>query len=313
MFHFVPNMHRFREGRMEWDDGQWNAWVDAVNVEQAAAQANDIGAGYVILSISQGGGYSCAPNPVIRKYWNLQEGESASRRDLPMELYHALKAYEIPLMLYVAAEVHLLPGEASEKAGWFGKNYQFDRCTSEGEDHWVEALQWYSDHYGDKISGWWVDGVDKWTPEYSEKIHDALSHGNPGTLTTSGNHARSDFHHGHCLFDWEAQQKILPTAGRWDEDHNIQWHAFQHLGWHWAARGTPHSTESIVEYASTIVNAGGVITLDVGTFDEEPEIVGPYLKIPDDQMAQLRAVQGAINQIKHLTGLGPGRLLRLEG
>jgi hypothetical protein len=294
MFHFVPNMHRFKTGRIEWTNEKWNAWVDAVDVDKVARQADEVGAGYMILSISQGGGYACAPNPVIERYWKLKPGESASKRDLPMDLYHALKKYDIPLMLYIATSAHHLPDQASEKAGWFGEGYKFTRCTPEGADHWAEALQWYSDHYGDKVSGWWLDGLTEKAPGYREKIHAAVIHGNSNALTTSATYALSDFDHGHCVSNWKVQQKNTPNNGRWVKDYNIQWHAFQYLGRSWAARGTPHSTESVVEYASNIIKGGGVITFDIGAFDEKPKIIGPYLTIPDDQMKQLHAVREAI-------------------
>lgn len=298
MFHFVPNMHRFRAGRIEWTSEKWNAWVDAVDVEKVADQAQEIGAGYVILSIGQGGGFSCAPNPVLEKYWGLEPGEATSRRDLPMDLYKALKKRGIRMMFYTACEPSLMPGPKSEKVGWFGKGYKFNRATPGGCKRWAEVLRWYSDHYGEAASGWWLDGLNEWAPNYRRRVHAAISHGNPDALVTSATHSLSDFNHGHCTHNWKAQQKRLPPkSGRWFEPYNIQWHAFITMGHSWAARGTAHSTESVVDYASKVVQGGGVITFDIGAFDRKP-YVGPYLFVPEDQMQQLRAVGKALKEIK---------------
>lgn len=302
MFHFVPNMHRFRTGRIKWTGEKWSAWIDAVDVEKIAAQAAEIGAGYVILSIGQGGGFYCAPNPVIRKYWGLKPGEAGSKRDLPMDLYGALNKRGIRMMLYTGCAPSLMPGPASEKVGWFGSGFKFDRCTPEGAAHWAEALQWYSDHYGEKVSGWWLDGLREWAPGYRKAVHAAIAQGNPNALATSGTYALSDFLHGHCVADWKKQQRRLPTQGRWDATYQIQWHAFQYLGRSWSARGTAHSSKSIVEYATEVIKRGGVITFDIGTFDERPKIKGPYLYVPEDQMNQLRAVRDAVRQVRRAGG-----------
>jgi len=215
-----------------------------------------------------------------------------------MDLYEALSKRGIRLMLYSACTPYLLPGPASEVAGWYGSGHKFRECTPEGAKHWIEALQWYSDHYGRRISGWWLDGLREWAPGYRQAVTVAIRHGHLDTLVTSGTHALSDFLHGHCVGNWEKQQQRLPTTWRWDETHRIQWHAFQYLGRSWGARGTAHSTASIVDYARKVIESGGVITFDIGTFDEAPAIDGPYLSIPGEQMEQLRAVRDALEELR---------------
>lgn len=37
----------------EWTPEEWNAWVDAVDVEKVADQAKEVGAGYVIVTLGQ--------------------------------------------------------------------------------------------------------------------------------------------------------------------------------------------------------------------------------------------------------------------
>ena len=54
----------------------------------------------------------------------------------------------------------------------------------------------------------------------------------------------------------------------------------------------------MINYARKVVEGGGVITFDIGTFDEKPRIVGPYLDIDDAQMKQLRAIRDALQDIE---------------
>ena len=215
-----------------------------------------------------------------------------------MDLYTALIKRGIKMMLYITAEPFASPGEPSEKNGWYGKGRQFSRDITkpEGQRIWIECLQWYSDHYGKAASGWWVDGMKKYPAGYDKEIFSALRHGNSKTIITSANFELSDFLHGHCTGNWTEQQKRLPDHGRLDMENGIQWHAFQYLGRSWAAKGVAHSTESVANYAAEVVKRDGVITFDIGTFDEKPEIKGPTLEIPEDQFIQLKAIKDAVSK-----------------
>jgi len=296
MFHFVPSMGRFKQ--IPWTSAEWNAKVDSVNVQKVAQQAEAIGAGYVILSIGQKGDYYCSPNPVYEKYWGFGKGQFGSRRDLPMELFQELNKRGIKMMFYLTGSPFASPGEASEKNGWHGKGRQFTRAETslEGERRWIECLKWYSDHYGKAAAGWWVDGMNGFSEGYGKQIHEALRHGNPDAIITSSDYGLSDFIHGHCTHNWEQQKKRLPTQGRLDETHRIQWHAFLPLGRSWASKGVKYPTETIVDYAVAVIKRDGVITFDIGTFEEKPEIKGPTLEIPEDQFAQLQALRSALTK-----------------
>jgi len=206
-----------------WDSEKWNKWVDAVDVEKLADQAKEIGAGYVFITLGQSVMYSCAPNAVIEKVWGSQY---TSKRDLPMDLYKALEKRGIAMMLYIATDhQHGMPRPTSLK-------------ESDLFDRWIEVAQWYSDHYGTRCKGWWVDGLLEFTKDYRINIHKALKHGNPQALVASGTLEISDFLHGHCMPDWGRQSKVVkPFFGRWDPDFNIQWHVFQYVGPSWAEPG----------------------------------------------------------------------------
>jgi hypothetical protein len=290
----------------KWTLEEWNEWVDAVDVEKVAAQANELGVGYVIITLGQNQIYSCAPNPVIDKHW---KGQYTSRRDLPMDLYHALKKYNIPMMLYFATDnQYMMPiPDSSVKENRY--------------DLWVDVARWYSGHYGTKCKGWWVDGLCDFRKDYCIDIHKALKNGNNEALIASGQLELSDFLHGHCMPDWSRQQKVVkPFFGRWDPDFGIQWHVFQYIGHTWGAPGQNKRPDELIQYAADVVKGGGVITFDLGTFEEgcfyelpksapdginaQGKRIGPFLEIQKDQFELLKAVSDKLKSIKPSNGSG---------
>ena len=297
-FHFLAS-----GGAKNWTSEEWNAWVDAVDVDAVADQCKESGAGYVFLTLGQNHQYACAPNPVMDKLWNLQPGQYNSRRDLPMDLCKALEKRGIPMMLYLATDnQHCLP----RPKGFNGR----DRFA-----HWIQVAQWWSDHYGKHCKGWWVDGSGVLTETEMRALEQALHHGNPDALVGLGRLKYSDYMNGHCV-GWEHQRThVKPFWGQWDPESKIQWHALLHLGPQWGSPGTPKPTGELVEYAADIIKGGGVITFDLGAFTkgtfygknmvgEKNHRVGPYLRIQDDQMAQLRAVRDALRDIPVSDGKG---------
>lgn len=290
-FHFLASMGENRNPHA-WTSDEWNACVDAADVEKVAAQAAELGAGYVAITIGQNCQYYCAPNPVIEKHWQVAPGQYGSRRDLPMDLYAALKKRGIRMLLYMATDNQfMVPRPASLEEG----HARFDR--------WIDVMQWYSDHYGQACSGWWIDGLyGHLGPDgYTEATHAALRHGNPDGLLSSGTHRLSDFLHGHSIQsakqdDWGIQQeRMLPYYGRWDPLTGNQWHVFLFVGSNWGFTDLGHSTESMVAYCEKVIWGGGVITFDVGTRG-----IGehwPHLDIPAVQMDQFRTIRDALEKI----------------
>jgi hypothetical protein len=280
---------------------KWNKMVNAVDVEKFANQVKETGAGYVVLTLGQNQLYSCAPNPVLEKLWELKPDTYISDRDLPMEVYNALHKRGIKLMLYIATDTQYgLPSPPG-----------FTRATDRFEN-WLKVVEWYSDHYGTCCLGWWTDGLDQdWTFDYRSRMHDALKHGNPDAIVASSSYGLSEFTHGHCDSDWEGQQRYRkPYYGRWDPTYKIQWHVLQYLGHYWATMDTAHSKKSIVAYAVDVVKGGGVITFDIGTCKMvNAKHTETLLEIPDGQMVQLLSVRDALKKIKASDGSGKKNIL----
>ncbi|HQK36308.1 MAG TPA: alpha-L-fucosidase [Bacteroidales bacterium] len=275
---------------------RWNAMVDSVDVEKFADQVKETGAGYVVLTIGQDQLYSCAPNPVLEKLWELRPGSYISRRDLPSDLFDALNKRGIKMMLYLSMNNQFkLPRPESFKN-------ETDRF-----ENWLKVIEYYSTYYGKKCSGWWIDALDEdWTTNYRARVHESLKRGNPAAITASSSYGLSEYTHGHCESSWELQQKVRkPYFGRWEPRYKIQWHVLQYLGRDWAKRDTAHSTASMVKYAADIIKGGGVITFDVGTeIYVNNKHINTVLNIPEGQMIQLLEVKKAVQAINPSDGSG---------
>ncbi|HAX95678.1 MAG TPA: hypothetical protein DCY35_04040 [Prolixibacteraceae bacterium] len=278
----------FAFSETDWTSERWNRVVESINVEKAAEQAEELGAGYVGITLGQNHRYACAPNPVIDELWGLKPGQYTSIRDLPMDLGKALSKRGIPLMLYtVAGSPYRLPWpDLSAEKNW--------------KENWIKSMQWYSDHYSSLCKSWWLDGLQAVEKdprgeeyEYPVRLVNALRHGNPDVLIACSHYYLSDFLHGHCIGEqWNKQRtNCKPFFGRWDPDFNIQWHAFQYLGLYWGDTSTAIETNELVEYVTDIVKWGGVFTFDVGSFKIVNGKTEPCLEIPAGQWEQICAVR----------------------
>ncbi|HAX97256.1 MAG TPA: hypothetical protein DCY35_12180 [Prolixibacteraceae bacterium] len=275
----------------DWSSERWNQIVESIDVEKAADQAEELGAGYVGITLGQNHRYACAPNPVIDALWGLKPGQYNSFRDLPMDLGKALARRRISLMIYCVGDAqYRLPVPDS-------------KSPEDCKEDWIKVMQWYSDHYGSLCRSWWMDGLHPVESdprgveyEYSFRLIQAMRHGNPEALVGCSHYQYSDFTHGHCIGgQWEKQRiNCRPYFGRWDPDFKIQWHAFQYIGSYWGDTDTALKTDELVEYVTDIIRRGGVFTFDVGSFQIVNGKTQPCLEIPEGQWEQICAVRDSL-------------------
>jgi hypothetical protein len=176
----------------------------------------------------------------------------------------------------------------------------------------AEVYREFAERYGSKVGGWWVDGV--WRHEFKQQpearrerwfatLADALRAGNsdaaiafnPGVGDALMRYTpRNDYLAG------EANEMREPPAARFLD--GAQWHVWPHLGQWWGSGGTQFPTRALCDWARRVVDAGGVLSFDVGTrgmtklgrgFEHAVHNFTPGA-IDPVQVAQIRCVSDAL-------------------
>ncbi|MCL2812966.1 MAG: hypothetical protein FWD23_00035 [Oscillospiraceae bacterium] len=131
----------------------WDECVNELNAEILADQLSEIGAGYLIFTVMQGTRHMIAPNSAFDKLTGLPPGEGCATRDLIEDLYTALTKRNICLFLYFTGDGPIRDPEIAVKLGaGIPVSEQFVR-------NWADILEEYVIRYGDKVKGWWLDGM----------------------------------------------------------------------------------------------------------------------------------------------------------
>ena len=262
----------------------WHTCTEELNVKHLAKTLHEIGAGYYFITVMQGRKYMIAEN---RAYRNIVgdkiADECLSRRDLIEALYRALSQYDIDLYLYFT-------GDGPYKDELVGKLFGFteprQNIAMDFVKKWSDVLKDYSLQYGDKVKGWWLDGMYQkefgYTAELMQPYYRAIKEGNPDAIVAFNNgvkpyvyryYPEEEFTSGEQVdfsvipesrFCSGAQTHILLPIG--NEDRGI--------GATWAGGGLNYTKEELCAYAQKVISAGGIVTFDCklnrdGSFDNE--------------------------------------------
>ncbi len=297
-------------GRNDTTIAEFNQWVNAFDVNAFAEAVELTGASWVIWGL--GRTWFNAPNATLES----TVGDFTSDRDLPLEIYDALQARGIRLMLYAAADkAHTREDiEGKVALGWDEDN---DEYTSTFVDNWADALQVWSDRYGTKISGWWFDHSQ---PNYSVSdtaqgtsnpelaiYRTHLLSGNPDDGIVAFNHGVNpdlydreahspdeDYRAGHRVGN-ELNEPLAVASSRWW--HGLQWHYLLHLGRGWGTAGTRYDTQELIDYVNENNRNEGVNTLSVFVYKTPGESSKGVVKVPGNlvnaQLRQLAALRDA--------------------
>lgn len=312
--HFISNyISRVANGPEEqWKDTEsWDDVINGFDVDHYARQAAEAGVGFVLLTLGQNSGYYLSPNAAYDAVAGLQPGDRCSRRDLPIEIADALDQYGIRLMLYLPANppfaAHKQEGDyAITKA--FGYTPDTDGAPSQDtQQKWQAVIREWSDRYGDKLAGWWFDGMyprivqgtyDDLTNRYNyQTLADAARSGNakriitfnPGVELTNAVYTPYE--------DYSAGETNglghVPLNGRWvDAEQRIQYFVFTFLGKfdpHWAGwgnQGVNFDTQELVGWVKDVTDKEGAVCLDVK--------VNRFGQIDPSQWEQLKAIKATI-------------------
>ncbi|MER6948252.1 alpha-L-fucosidase [Nonomuraea sp. NPDC000554] len=313
--HFLSNyLNRVAASPEEkWQDGEsWDDLVKTFNVEAYADDLEKAGAGFAILTLGQNSGYMVAPNRTYDRIAGLQPGErTPAGRDLPMEMADALAKRGIKLVFYIPANpphsAHKTTGDyAITKA--FGYSPGTDGVPSqETMAKWQSVIREYSERYGTKLAGWWVDGVfpslqpayqDMTKPYNWSSFAAALKAGNPDRIIALNSGLGAGKHQPTSVYDDYTPGEsrsigAMPPAGRWaDAERSTQWFDFTYLGAHdpywagWGNKGTSKDTTSLVRWVNAATDQGGAIGLDTK--------VNRYGRLDPDQLVQLQEIRKVV-------------------
>ena len=286
MFHYLATPALRGGDGMSADD--WRRQIDEFDVDGLAAQLQEVGADYFMITLGQGAGYYLAPNTV---YDNLMgPGSSKSPdRDLVADLADALNPLGIKLLVYTASDLgwgDLETRKALGMTSWHGDHKLGLRDRDIPNDweenrkgqieflkNWVTLHEYWSKQWGKKVSGWWVDGCYQKDIRFPENeppnlktLKDALLTGNPEAIITFNGGKGVYVYSMHEDYTAGEISRSLPDCpGPWIEkdDHRSRYHVLTYLGEKWG-RGTPRFTdEKAGQCAAGITSKGGFVTFDV--------------------------------------------------
>jgi hypothetical protein len=264
--------------------------VSKFDVQALTAELSSMGARYFVLTLGQNSGYFNSPNATYDRYTGYAPGERCSTRDLPMDLYDALHARGIKLMLYLPCQTPNADPSA-QKAFGLPQGRADQPIDPEFARKWAEVIHEWSARYGDRVAGWWFDGAYQHI-HFNEEIADiyarAVKSGNRNAIVT--------FNPGVELIrytraeDYTAGETnepfgLIPTS-RWVD--GSQWQSLTYLGESWAHRDTRYPTDRWVQWVQAVRAKGGAVTLDMGPNWNPAD--GPIGSLAPAQMEQVKAI-----------------------
>ena len=280
----------------------WNRRVDGFDVAALALQLEAIGAKYLCITLGQNSGHYCSPNTTYDSIVEI-EPSKLSRRDLIADLHSELHRKGIQLMVYLTSGAPDMDAIAVGKLGW---KKSPDERLSEFQIKWEAVIRDWSLRWGERVSGWWIDGCYFADAMYR---HDAAPNfaSFAAALKAGNRNAIVAFCPGPVRGEVdECRNLIAPTEhddylagevddlfpickGRWVSARGaagakIQWHALSYLG-SWWGQGQPRFlAEFVVSYTKASNAAGGVVTWDVPISDNGT--------IPQAFLDQLKLLNG---------------------
>jgi Alpha-L-fucosidase len=265
----------------------WNNRVDAFDVDGLAAQLQAVGAGYFIMTIGQNSGHYCAPNHTYDSLTGIRPSK-CSKRDLIAELSDALAPTGIRLLVYSSS---VGPGRDHEARKGLKQYHEWnDADHNESTDwnryrqvehmlNWEKVLGEWSQRWGNKISGWWIDGCYHKAERYPETeepnlktLANVLRSGNPDSIIAFNPGVRvpvgaysehEDYTGGEvsgALPLLGEEPAVLPVRRFLDGE---QYHILTFLGDYWGHGEPRFNGYFVAGYTEHINRHGGVITWDV--------------------------------------------------
>jgi len=292
----------------------WDECVNDLDVDLLAKQLHEINAGYLVITVMQQTRYMIAPNGTFDRLTGYKPGQACLTRDLVEDLYQALKKYDIALFLYFTGDGPTKDEKAAAAISGTGRFPVEDGFVR----LWASVLEEYSTRYGEKIKGWWIDGLYGgigYNEQNMEIIYNAALKGNPNALFSanyygclSGGENKHIEGIGDVLFGNFYHEIAAPTkfcdytAGEvvnfdaYPRERFVsgaQAHVLSFLGIPpepvmvydgWGKKGSKYSGEYMKKYIECVNKIGGVVSVDVclhrsGRIDEDQLSILGWLNV----------------------------------
>ncbi|MHB9034859.1 MAG: alpha-L-fucosidase [Anaerolineae bacterium] len=261
----------------------WNRRVDGFDTALFASQLAAVKAPYCFFTIGQNSGHFCAPNTTYDGY--VQRFPSLlSRCDIIADLYSALAAYGISLLVYLPAGAPAWDNQAMERLEWRwglskpwpdgGGEPTHERLVS-FQLRWELVIAEWSRRWGSHVRGWWFDGCYFSDAMYRSpdppnffSFAGAAKAGNSQSLVAFNPGVFTPVRTLTPAEDYTAGEiaEAFPTCpGRWVD--GAQYHVLSYLGERWSGGEPRLSTDLAVAYTTYLSARGGVMTWDLPVAD----------------------------------------------
>lgn len=288
--HYLPDQASATK-EIDFSPEKWNNWIDNFNVDRLASQLANVGADYFFITVGQNSGYYLSPN---KAYDEIVERSDSrlSHRDLVAELAEAITAKGIKFMVYVSSHAPSNDRFAVEKLGctpvWDATRWaklapgtykiihDIDERLTVFQLNWERIMTEWSSRWGDKVSGWFIDGCyfsdilyeHDDAPNYAS-FSAALRAGNPDSALAFNTGVKVPVVTG--KYDDYAAGELssslsVPTI--WDDQpeyvNGVRYQVLTFLGPWWGAGEVPRFPAALaLGYTELVCGHGGAMTWDV--------------------------------------------------
>ena len=243
------------------------------DAEGVAAQLNEIGASYYMLTLGQGGGFYLTENAAFATITG--KGKRFTEDDLITKMANALKQYDIKLIVYIPGMPSM--GDYADNATFgfrkVNNSYVYD---DNSVMKWSMVLREWSNKYGDLVDGWWLEACSMsigFTDEMAYIYANAIKSGNPNAAVAFNQgqnddlYAAEDFTAGETAAGipvGEINRKetwLLPDNGGKTQDGK-QWFILTPFGKNWLSAGLAYDAQTWGAYLKEIKAVGGSVALE---------------------------------------------------
>jgi hypothetical protein len=276
-------------------DGTWSRTVAGFDVSKFVADVQKTGAAYVMFSIGQNSGFYVAPNSVFTQKTGTLPGQYVSERDLIDTLSGPLKAAGIKLFVYGPAD-----GPTAAPLSILSSfPVPSDQAAPEARATLNAMYETWSQTWGDKVAGWWIDGCYPGVQGYgnatdgeanADRLLQSLRKGNPNALVTC-NPSVQIFQGVSLEQDYLAGEENMfhrfpGSVSEQFRGKDLVWHVASYLGSNWGqGPDARFNGDQMAAYIKHVSDRAGVVTVDVGV-KADGTIFAPQLAA----MAKVKAV-----------------------